>query len=135
MPKPIIEIDGTRFDSLDGFWDEISVHVIPGAKWGRNFDAFNDVLRGGFGTPEGGFTLRWVNFQQSRKALGYAETVRWLEHKLRRCHSQNVEFVNEELESARRCEGPTVADIILGIIQAHGPGGGEEQDGVELELT
>ena len=31
MLKPIIEIDGARFDTLDSFWDEISVHVIPGS--------------------------------------------------------------------------------------------------------
>jgi len=135
MPKPIIEIDGARFDSLDGFWNEISTRLIPGAQWGHNFDAFNDILRGGFGTPDGGFRLRWANFQRSREVLGYAETIRWLERKLQRCHPANVEFVKEEIERARRTEGPTVADIILGIIQIHGPGGVEEGDGVELELA
>jgi RNAse (barnase) inhibitor barstar len=135
MPKPTIEIDGARFDSLEGFWSEISTRIIPGAKWGRNFDAFNDILRGGFGTPVGGFTLRWVNFQRSKELLGYSETIRWFEQKLERCHPQNVDFVKEELERARRGEGPTVADIILGIIQIHAPGGNEEDDGIELELA
>jgi len=46
MLKPIIEIDGSRFDILNGFWEEISVLLIPGASWGRNFDAFNDILGG-----------------------------------------------------------------------------------------
>src|SRR6267143_7222749 len=36
MLKPIIEIDGSRFDTLNGFWEEISVLLIPGASWGRN---------------------------------------------------------------------------------------------------
>ena len=75
MPKPTIEIDGSRFDSLSGFWDEISARVIPGAAWGRNLDAFDDILRSGFGTPKGGFRLRWVNFERSREALGYPETI------------------------------------------------------------
>jgi hypothetical protein len=64
--------------------------LIPGVEWGRNLDAFNDILRGGFGTPERGFVLRWLNSGSSREALGYAETARYLEHKMRRCHSENV---------------------------------------------
>ena len=135
MPKPIIEIDGVRFNTLDSFWDEISARLIPGARWGRNFDAFNDILRGGFGSPTGGFRFRWVNFQQSREALGYTETIHWLENKIQRCHPGSVALVKQELEAARHGEGPTVADIILDIIRIHGPGGSEEGDGVELELV
>ena len=135
MLKPIIEIDGARFNTLDSFWDEISTRLIPGAKWGRNFDAFNDILRGGFGTPAGGFRLRWANFQRSRDALGYTETIHWLENKIQRCHPDNVELVKQDIEAARRGQGPTVADIIVDIIRIHGPGGNEEGDGVELELV
>jgi hypothetical protein len=58
MPKPILEIHGSCFDTLNGFWDEFSVRLIPGTNWGRNLNAFNDILRGGFGTPDGGFKLR-----------------------------------------------------------------------------
>ena len=133
--RPVIEIDGKRFNSLDGFWDEISHYLIPGAYWGRNFDAFNDILRGGFGTPEGGFTLRWVNFEISRETLGYPETVRWLKLKIQRCHPQSVAHVEQEIEAARRGEGMTVADILLHIVRKHGPGGAESEDGVDLELA
>jgi RNAse (barnase) inhibitor barstar len=66
------EIDGTTFRDLDGFFGEISRVLIPGAEWGRNLDAFNDILRGGFGTPEHGFTLRWKNHALSRHRLGSA---------------------------------------------------------------
>ena len=135
MPKPIIEIDGVRFNTLDSFWDEISARLIPGARWGRNFDAFNDILRGGFGTPTGGFRFRWVNFQESRDTLGYTETIHWLENKIQRCHPDSVALVKQELEAARHGEGPTVADIILDIIRIHGPSGSEEGDGIELELV
>ncbi len=135
MPKPIIEIDGSRFDTLNDFWEEISVRLIPGARWGRNFDAFNDILRGGFGTPEGGFRFRWVNFHRSRETLGYPETICWLEKKVQQCHQDNVEFVKREIEAARCGEGPTIADIIINIIRIHGLGGDEEDDGIELELA
>src|SRR5262245_39633780 len=56
----------------------LSQVLIPGAAWGRNLDAFNDILRGGFGTPEGGFVLQWINSALSRERLGYPETVRRL---------------------------------------------------------
>jgi RNAse (barnase) inhibitor barstar len=135
MAKPTIEIDGSRFDTLNGFWEEVSLRLVPGTSWGRNFDAFNDILRGGFGTPQGGFRVRWVNFQRSREVLGYPETVRWLEKKIRQCHPDNVEFVKRDIEAAQRGEGPTVSDLIVDIIRRHSPGGDEEDDGIEVELA
>ena len=135
MPKPTIEIDGSRFDSLSGFWNEISTRMIPGAAWGRNLDAFNDILRGGFGTPDGGFRFRWVNFERSKKALGYSETIQSLERAVQECDPSNVDFFKEALEKARRGEGPTLADAIVAIIKIHGPGGDEADDGIELELA
>ena len=27
MPKPIIEIDGSRFETLDDFWEEVSARL------------------------------------------------------------------------------------------------------------
>ena len=48
----LYEIDGKNFSTLEEFYDEISRVLIPGAQWGRNLDAFNDILRGGFGTPD-----------------------------------------------------------------------------------
>lgn len=65
-------VDGAHFGSLDEFFDHFGVRVIPGAAWGRNMNAFNDVLRGGFGTPDHGFSLRWIDHEQSRRRLGDA---------------------------------------------------------------
>jgi hypothetical protein len=45
MPKPVFEIDRKNFETLDGFFDEIGVKLGT-APWGRNLDAFNDILRG-----------------------------------------------------------------------------------------
>ena len=64
------EIDGRDFSTLDGFYDEISRVLIPGVFWGRNLDAFDDVLYGGFGTPDEGFALIWKNHELSRDVLG-----------------------------------------------------------------
>ncbi len=88
-PRPLYEIDGSRFNTLEGFFEEISLVLIPGVDWGHNLDAFNDILRGGFGTPEGGFVLHWKNSTLSRERLSYPETVRQLELRLRKCDPAN----------------------------------------------
>lgn len=134
-PLPVLEIDGARFDDLDGFWDEVFRQLMPEAEWRcSNLDAFNDILRGGFGTPEGGFVLRWTNSERSRRTLGYEETVRWLERKVERCHPTNVPVLRSELEAARAGRGPTLFDILVEIIEVHGEGGDEAEDRVELRL-
>ena len=63
-------LDGPRITSLDAFYDEVSNVLVPGRWWGRNLDAFDDILRGGFGTPKTGFILRWQHADVSRAALG-----------------------------------------------------------------
>jgi hypothetical protein len=113
----------------------VSRVLIPAAEWGHNLDAFNDILRGGFGTPEGGFVLRWVNSALSRERLGYPETVRQLERRLASCHPANREYVAADLERARQGVGPTVFDWLVEIIAVHGAGGAEQEDGVELVLA
>ena len=133
--KKIYEIDGNRFSTLEEFYEEISSVLIPGADWGHNLDALNDILRGGFGTPEEGFILWWKNSNISRERLGYAETVRQLTLRLERCHPGNKEYVKSDLEQAKKGEGSTAFDWLVEIIQVHCLGGEEEEDGVELELS
>jgi hypothetical protein len=134
VAKPVYEIDGRDFSTLEEFYDVISHVLIPGAAWGHGLDSFNDILRGGFGTPEGGFILRWKNTQLSRSRLGYPETVRQLERRLARCHPANRQSVSDDLQRARSHVGATVFDWLEGIIRGHGPGGCEAEDGVELIL-
>ncbi len=134
-PKTVYEIDGNRFSTLEEFYDEISRVLIPGAYWGRNLNAFNDILRGGFGTPEGGFVLIWKNSQVSRERLGYPETVRQLQKQLETCHPSNRIRVAHEVDDARDGRGMTIFDELIDIISVHSPGGREENDGVELVLT
>jgi RNAse (barnase) inhibitor barstar len=95
------QIDGSRFATLEEFFDEFSRVLIPGQPWGRNLDAFNDILRGGFGTPSGGFTIDWKNHALSQERLAYHETVRQLELCLERCHPESRNQVLSDLERAR----------------------------------
>lgn len=127
------EIDGKRFATLEEFYDEIDrvMHLSP---WRHNLDAFNDILRGGLGTPEGGFAIRWKNHKISRDRLGYPETIRQLKLRFQRCHPASREKVLGQLRDAEEGRDQTVFDWLLNIIRKHGPGGEEEQDRVELTL-
>ena len=51
--KTIYELNGKNITTLEEFYQELN-RVIPLAPWGQNLNAFNDILRGGFGAPEGG---------------------------------------------------------------------------------
>jgi RNAse (barnase) inhibitor barstar len=127
-------IDGSRITSLETFYDEITRVVVPGYPWGRNLDALNDILRGGFGTPDEGFTLRWSKSAFSSKTLGYAETVRQLEIRLGRCHPSNRDDVRRKIADASASVGPTVFDWLIEIIEDHGEGGDQAEDNVSLLL-
>ncbi|MBA2738009.1 MAG: barstar family protein [Pyrinomonadaceae bacterium] len=128
MSKRIYEIDGNNFSTLEEFWDEISRVLIPDVYWGRNLDAFNDILRGGFGTPEEGFILVWKNSSLSRERLGYAETTRQLEKRLERCHPTNRDSVKLQIEESKQNKFPTVFEWLVEIIEY------EEHDDIELRL-
>ena len=134
MSKTVYEIDGRDFSTLEDFYEVVSRVLIPCAAWGYNLDAFNDILRGGFGTPEGGFILRWKNSALSRDRLGFAETVRQLKRRLTSCHPSNRQSVADELKLAQQGVGSTVFDWLIEIIQVHGTCGQEQEDGVELIL-
>jgi RNAse (barnase) inhibitor barstar len=119
MDRRVYTLDGTRFSTLEEFYDEVERVLIPGARWGRNLDAFNDILYGGFGTPSEGFTLIWEYSAESRARLGYQETVRRLEIRLERCHPASMSGVARALMAEGRHEGPTVFDWLVDIIREH----------------
>ncbi|WP_428149173.1 barstar family protein [Brevundimonas sp.] len=127
-------IDGSQFGTLEEFFEQISLILIPGVDWGHNLDAFNDILRGGFGTPDDGFEIHWTHSNTSRTRLGYAETVRQLEARLERCHPSNRPNVSQQLAEARNGIGSTVYDWLVEIIAVHGSGGDEADDNVRLSL-
>ncbi|MCU0702094.1 MAG: barstar family protein [Myxococcaceae bacterium] len=126
----VYELDGARVQGLSGLWDEVErVLLPPGTRWGRSLDAFNDVLRGGFGTPDEGFVLRIVSAGQLREALGHAETARWLEGRLPDVHPGNRHVFEQRLDDARAGRGRTLFDEIVEII------GERAADGVTLDLV
>ena len=131
---PQYTIDGNDFTTLEGFYEIIGAVLIQDSEWGHNLDAFNDILRGGFGTPDNGFQIRWINSDASRQNLGYAETVRQLERRIEKCHPSNRSSVASQIIDAKNATGLTVFDWLVEIIRKHGEGGSESEDNVELCL-
>ena len=69
-----ITIDGKDFSNIEGFYSEIDKLLTKDLGWktGHNLNAFNDLLRGGFGVHEPGeeLNITWINAAKSRKDLG-----------------------------------------------------------------
>jgi RNAse (barnase) inhibitor barstar len=105
MERQTILLDGNRFSTLSSFYEEVERVLTKNLEWsiGRNLDAFNDVLRGGFGVYgyEEPILLVWRHSEKSRTDLGWDETV------------------SRSLEMAGRQEGQTLFERIVGIIQEH----------------
>lgn len=134
MSKRVYIIDGTKFSTLEEFARYFSEVVLEDYQWHGSLDAFNDVLRGGFGTPLGGYVIHWENSELSRQNLGYAETASWLKDHLVTCDPSGTPDFQRRLEQAKGGRGETLFDTIVEIIRVHGVGGVESEDEVELEL-
>lgn len=76
MQRRVYVIDGGYFDNKEQFFARMAqtFSVGQGQKIGRNLDAFNDLLRGGFGQHEYGEPIHiiWKNVNRSRWVLGRA---------------------------------------------------------------
>ena len=67
-------LDGNKFNDIEGFYNEIDKLLTKDLDWktGHNLDAFNDLLRGGFGVHEyeEPIIIKWINYEKSKKDLG-----------------------------------------------------------------
>lgn len=74
MNKHIITINGDNFSDLETFYDEVDRVLTKDLSWqtGHNLDAFNDLLRGGFGVYEyeEPVKLIWTKFSNNKQTLG-----------------------------------------------------------------
>lgn len=111
-----IEINGNNFSSLDEFFDEAQRVLTNDTNFraGHNFDAFHDLLRGGFGVFEYGESAEfvWLNSEKSRRELGYEATARYYKKLLEKCHLSNRERILGKIKSAEMREGKTLFDMI-----------------------
>ena len=129
--KKTIVLNGSNISSLDSFYDEVENKLTKDLGWktGRNLDAFNDVLRGGFGVYEYEESIRliWQNSNESKEKLGWDETIKYISAKLKTCHPTNIQSVKDDLHLAQQHKGQTLFELIVDIIQTH--------PHIELELS
>ncbi len=120
--KEII-IDGNLFFDLEGFFNEIDNIFTKDLDWqtGHNLDAFNDLLRGGFGVHGYGEPIKiiWLNGLKSKSDFGFDSTIKYLTNKISTCNPINVENVKADLEKAKIHQGKTLFEIIIEIIKGH----------------
>lgn len=123
MEKKSIILDGSCFKELSGFYDEVERKLTSNLDWkiGRNLDALDDILDGGFGMFDDNepIQLVWSNSELSRKNLSYNETEKYLKQNLNECHPTNRSEVHEELEKVMNKESKTLFEIIVEIILEH----------------
>lgn len=123
MNKQIIIINGNNFSDLKSFYDEIDRVLTKDLDWdtGHNLDAFNDLLRGGFGVYEYEEPIRliWENISKSKSDLGLEATKKWYERKISENKIENQQFFKDKLTELTENNGQTLFDIILEIITEH----------------
>ena len=123
MNKQIITINGNNFSDLESFYDEIDRVLTKDLDWetGHNLDAFNDLLRGGFGIYEyeEPIKLTWENISKSKSDLGLEATKKWYERKISENKTINQQFFKDKLKELTENNGQTLFDIILEIISEH----------------
>ena len=76
-------LDGNNFSDMEGFYNEIDKLLTKNLQWktGHNLNAFNDLLCGGFGVHEYNepITIKWINYGNSKIALGDETVLKILE--------------------------------------------------------
>lgn len=116
-------IDGNKFSNLEEFYDEVEAKLTKGLDWkiGRNLDAYNDVLRGGFGVHkyEEKIKITWKNSAKSKTDLGQDATIDYLYEILERCHPTNRSSVKKTIEEMKHGNGELLFDTIVNITRGH----------------
>jgi len=112
-------VNGHNCTSLAATAEEFTRALKLTMPWRGNFDAFNDILNGGFGTPDDGFELVWERSDAARVGLGYRETIKWLEERSTHAHPSNRDDFLERLAAAKSGAGPTLFDTLTEIIRDH----------------
>lgn len=130
MAKQEIILDGNRFANLEEFYLEADRILTKNLDWktGHNLNAFNDLLRGGFGVFEYDEPIRllWINSQRSENLLGFEATIEHYTKILKTCQPDHQAYIKAKLKGAEQKQGQTLFGILVEIIEQH--------DHIEFEL-
>jgi RNAse (barnase) inhibitor barstar len=117
LNKTILAIDGNKFSDFETFVAEVSVKIFDDDKtWSGSLDQLNDMLRGGYGTPDEPFSVRWVNSKKSQTHLGHEAMLEWLVGHRKVVHPSNMAMWEKRIELAQNGEGETLFLKIVDII-------------------
>lgn len=121
--KQTLIIDGNNFSDLESFFDEIDRIFTKDLDWqtGHNLNAFNDLLRGGFGVYEYEEPVRliWINISKSKADLSLEAEKKWYEKALKESRGEDQQFFKDKIKELTENNVQTLFDIILGIIADH----------------
>jgi hypothetical protein len=119
MASDVFEIDGGNFDDFEGFIREFNRVFVShiGDKWNGNLDAFNDYLY----WPTTPYAIRWRKSWKSRADLGYEATIVWYLRKILESNPPSKSTWWDQLEAARKHEGPTLFDWLIELIADNAP--------------
>jgi hypothetical protein len=114
-----VEIDGQDFRTLDELFAVIGAVLIPGERWDKNLDAFNDILCWPLARDPEPYILVWRRSNLSRRRLNHGAAEKHWQEVIRSCGGTPSKWQAEQLARAERCEGPTAFDWIVEIIERH----------------
>ncbi len=115
----VVEIDGRDFHTLEDFYEVIGAALIPGKPWGKNLDAFLDILCWPLADDPEPYVLLWWRSKLSRKRLNHAEAERYWEDVIRANGGKPSAWQAEQLALAGRGEGLSVFGWLVEIIERH----------------
>lgn len=118
MKKQYI-IDGENFSNFEEFIKEFNTKVFNSDNWHGNLDTLDDMLYGGYNTPEENeeFTIIWKNAHKSAKDLGVNEYLRWKTDGV--VKEKADESIKKEIELAKLGIGVTMFLLLVDIIAGH----------------
>ena len=125
MPNEKVKlvIDGNKFSNLNEFYDEIERVFTKNLSWkiGRNLDAFNDILRGGFGVHafQQPIEITWNESEKSKLAFGKNKTIKQLEKALKDCSPNDAKYIRQEIKDIKAGQAPTLFEKMIEIISSH----------------
>jgi hypothetical protein len=78
-----VNIDGRDFRTLEEFFEVIGAALIPGERWGKNLDAFNDILCWPLARDREPYILAWRRSDLSRRRLNHGAAAQYWQEVIR----------------------------------------------------
>ena len=128
MEKAHYVVDGKTFETLEGFFDEMNRQLAVSTESAKTLEEFEKMLQKEFNDASKGMVFVWKNHHLSKESLGFGETMRFLEKKLKVCHHSEVLVVRKELAQTKKGNGILLFDAIIELLEHY------RQKGLELRL-